>query len=93
MIWNDRVALAHSGRVLSNQRQSACRAYQKESGEGCACLLRTAAAVATVKWPKTLKGASIIFSHSRRSSAAVRAPRLSRAARVRAFVYKKNTNK
>lgn len=52
--------------VLSNQQQPG--GISKEIQEGCS--LRTNAGVATVKWPKTLKGASIIFSlavHSPRS--------------------------
>lgn len=44
--------------VLSNQRQPG--GISKEIQEGCS--LRTNAGVAAVKWPKTLKGASIIFS-------------------------------
>lgn len=73
--------------MLSNQRQPA--GISKEIQGGMLVSLRTDAAVATVKWPKTLKGASIIFSHTRRSISAVPAPRLSRAARVYAFVKKR----
>lgn len=50
--------------VLSNQQQPG--GVSKEIQEGCS--LRPDAGVATVNWPKTLKGASIIFSLAVHSS-------------------------